>query len=559
MGITYRQSQKMIYQKNEEYSIELLDKIVQYIKSQIENVDGVIVNSSFNTDVQQYLKVDNLVDKIELFRRVDLQLATVSQLKNGVLDMVILGENGNNMNLMSNQSMKQAVMDTADELKLRDRATIKPLYSGVKRVIENNEERFYFTVGTNINTINPSYTLGYLIMILDLHSLFPRFETMLENGFGRFYVLDHNGVICSSNEASMVGKKLDFSLYESDSSKDDVIQSTDVPEFQGKVVNIYSKQNLYRGLDQTRAVYLWIFVLFIPFFCLLLWVTNRNVLGPIRYFIRFIQVQQVKNIYHEQRRLQLKGYHEIVVMADKFNDMLDEIDQLTDEVVSSKTRIIALGLVKKQAELAYLKQQVNPHFLYNILETMKGMAFETGAHDLREIIVALGRMLRYSIKGQDEVTLAEELEVARSYLKLQEFRFENRFASVIAIPDGLLQCRVIKMILQPILENAITHGLENRLETGMLRISAEAAPDGDVLIRIKDDGLGMSPERLSAICRELESEEDFLDDAKGRDHLGILNVHNRLRTAYGPNYGLTITSKEGAGTEVMMRLPQKEG
>ncbi|MCD9026120.1 sensor histidine kinase [Cohnella silvisoli] len=549
----------MIYQKNQEYSVELLDKIAQYIRSQIENVDGVIVNSSFNTDVHQYLKVDNLLDKIELFKRVDLQLAMVSQLKNGVQNMIILGENGNNMNLVSGRSMKQAVMETVADLKKHDHSTIKPLYSGLKKVVDNNMERYYFTVGTNINNINPSYPLGYLIVILDMDSLFPKFETMLENGFGNFYVLDRNGVVCASNELSIIGQKLDLSQYGDESSSDYIIQSTDVEEFQGKVVNIYSKRNLYRGLEQTRAVYLWIFALFIPFLCLLLWVTNRNVLGPIRYFIKFIQIQQVKNIVSEQRRLELKGYHEIVVMADKFNDMLDEIDQLTDEVVSSKTRIIALGLIKKQAELAYLKQQVNPHFLYNILESMKGMASEVGAHDLRGIIVALGKMLRYSIKGQDEVTLAEELEIANSYLMLQQFRFDDRFKTFISIPQKLLNYRVIKMILQPILENAITHGLENRIETGALWVTAEETPNGDVIIRVKDDGLGMTQERLSAICNELESEEDFFDTKKGREHLGILNVHNRLRTAYGPNYGLTITSMPGMGTEVILRLPKKEG
>ncbi|MFD0958154.1 sensor histidine kinase [Paenibacillus chungangensis] len=559
MFVTYTQSKKMIYEKNQEYSIALLDKITQYIQSQVDSIDSVLMNTGINTDIHHYLKTTDMLDKIDFFQRVDSQVTRVIQLQNGVAAMTIIGENGNNLNLMLDSNKKQLVLDTIAEIKETSDSHLKPYYFGYREIIDGRVAKQYFSVGTTISNIFPVYTLGHLVVILDLQTLFPKFNTMLENSFGDFYILDRNGTVCSSNVASMVGHELDVASFSDHEKGKYIVQSTDLQEMEGKIVHIYSKDDLFRGLEQTKKVYLWILALFIPFMCLLIWLISRNILGPIRTFMRFIQVHQIKNIYHEQRRLQLFGYHEIMVMADKFNEMLNEIDRLTNEVVDSRTRIIALGLMKKQAELAYLKQQVNPHFLYNTLESLKGMAGETGAQEIRQMLGALGRMLRYSIKGQEEVTLRQELEIAKAYLSLQQFRFDDRFNVRIAFPEELLQARIIKMILQPILENAITHGLECRMVKGNLLLSGQLSQEGDIEIRIQDDGSGMSADMLDTIRMQLASGDEFLELIKDSEHLGVMNVHNRLLTAYGEPYGLSIESVEGVGTEVILRLPNREG
>jgi len=557
MLLTYSQSKEMIYDKNEEYSIELLDKITQYIQSQIENIDGLVINTSYNMDVHQYLKSTDLIDKIDVFKKVDSQITTISQLEKGIVDMTIIGENGNNVNLMSNKSKRKMVMDTIEEIKKSPDIRLKPYYAGLKEMVDNGVGHDYFIIGSRIKNIYPSLTLGYLIVILDLDALFPKFNTMLENGFGDFYVLDRNGTVSSSNDRSMIGEKLDTTAIKDRTEY--IIRTAELPDLQGRIVNIYSKQNLFRGLEKIKVMYGWILLIFIPFMCLLLWVISRNVLDPIKSFMRFIQAQKVKNIYHRQKRIELIGYNEIMIMAERFNGMLDEIDHLTDEVVSSETRIVKLELLKKEVELAFLKQQVNPHFLYNMLESLRGMANEAGVMDIRDMVAALGKMLRYSIKGQDVVKLGQELDIAKSYLKLQHFRFEDRFDFHIEFPEALLRYRVIKMIFQPILENAITHGLESRMVKGNLWLGGQMTLEGDIVIRIKDDGLGMTSEKLASIQAELDRGKDLHERINSHDneHLGIVNVHNRIRTAYGPPYGLRIVSEENKGTEVQLLLPQR--
>lgn len=557
MALTFNQSKKMLYEKNREYSAELLDKVTQYIQSQLDNIDSVVKNTIYNPEIHLYLQTEDVLEKMDFFRKVDSHVALVTQVQNGINSMTVIGDNGSNFNYMSDPYKRQAVMETIDEISQMNNSQSKLYYAGFRTIVANGSEQNFFMLGAEIRNVVPVKHLGYMVAILDLDALFPQFDTMLENGFGNFYVLDRNGIVSAGNDSAMLGKRLDLTEWNSDERY--VVQSADVPEIQGKVVNIYSKYDLQRGLEKVWKTYLWIFALVVPFMLFVLWVINRNLIDPIRTFMRFIQIRQVKNIYYHQMRLQMTGYYEITVMADKFNEMLDEIGNLTNEVVASKTRIMSLGLMKKQAELAYLKQQVNPHFLYNMLESFKGMASETGANDLLNHITALGRMLRYSIKGHEEVTFEQELDIAKSYIQLQLFRFDDRFEARIDVEESVLSCRVIKMILQPILENAITHGLENRIDKGHLHLEGRMKPDGDIVIRVRDDGVGMNEEKLASIRMDLAAGDEFLERDRNKEHLGIVNVHNRLRTMYGDEYGLGIKSAPGLGTEVSIHIPGRRG
>jgi len=559
MAVTFNQSKIIIYTKNENYSMEILDKLTQYIQSRMDSIDSVIKNTIYNKDVQMYLQVENVLDKIELFQKVDAHVTAITQVESGIAHFTLIGNNGNNLNFMADVHKRKTIMRTIEEINDLGDERASPYLTGFTPIKEVGNDHPFFIIGAKIKSVYPVKPIGYMTMFLDLDVLFPKFGTMLQGGFGHFYVLDRNGIVSASSEPAMIGKQMDLSGNSTGNTAKNIVQVSELPSIQGKVVNVYSEEELFRGLDRVRAMYLWILLLFIPFILLLLWVISRNVVNPIRSFMKFIRQKQMNSMHQRQARLQVSGYHEITVMADRFNEMLDEIDRLADEVVSSKTRLIALGLMKKQAELAYLKQQVNPHFLYNMLESLKGIASETGADEILDVVTALGKMLRYSIKGREHVSLGEELAVAKAYLMLQQFRFEGRFDVHIDVSEHLLGCRVIKMILQPILENAITHGLEGKMEKGNLWLEGGTTAEGDLTLRVKDDGIGIDESMLVSIRKELHVEDDFLERASNQEHVGIVNVHNRLRTIYGEAYGLTIASAPGEGTEVVLRIPMKEG
>lgn len=566
MVLTYLQAKSTIYQKNRDYSIELLDKIQQYIEMRVELTDGFVQAIAYSVSVQQYLKETDPPKKFELFQNVDSYITSLSLPSKGILDISILGKNGNNHNLMENLNKKQAVMETVADISGANYHGSKPYYAGLKQVGSNNYKETFFTLGTTINNVLPETAfganLGYLVVLVDVNTFVPKFELGAGSVFGEFYLLDRNGIVSASNDTTAIGQKLDVldkvrqdeKTFRDDHGEMYIVHQKELPGLHGQIVNVYSEKELYRGLEKTRQVYLMIIAIFIPILLLLLRLISRNIIGPIRTFMRYLPNLKGDRMTRNRQRLQLEGYQEIMLMADRFNELLDEIHQLNEEVVDSKTRIYSLELMKKQAEFAYLKHQVNPHFLYNMFETMKGMAGEIGATELREMLAALGKILRYSIKGQEEVRLQDELEVAKSYLTIQKFRFEGRFEIFYDFPEEILLCKVIKMILQPLLENAISHGLEYKMEKGHLHLHGQMTSNGDLLISIKDDGEGIPAEKLNIIHSELEG-IDLLDSMRNNEHLGIMNVHHRIRTTYGEPYGLWIESRSGDGTEVTIKLP----
>ena len=183
-----------------------------------------------------------------------------------------------------------------------------------------------------------------------------------------------------------------------------------------------------------------------------------------------------------------------------------------------------------------------------------------------DVTNALSRIFRYSIRGGDTVALSEELDIIRSYLMIQSCRFEDRFGVEYQISDETLNCEIPKMIIQPLVENAIVHGLEPSLKHGRLIISASLDKKKKYLtISIMDTGVGMSPERLQqlrtslleSVQHKLSNAQDNLAayDAKNHDSVGIFNVNSRIVLYYGVEYALKLDSWEGAGTNIQIRIP----
>ncbi|MFM9276933.1 cache domain-containing sensor histidine kinase [Paenibacillus jiagnxiensis] len=205
-------------------------------------------------------------------------------------------------------------------------------------------------------------------------------------------------------------------------------------------------------------------------------------------------------------------------------------------------------LSRKQAEFRALQAQINPHFLYNTLESLKGMAMARGEQEMVEVIEAFGKFFRISLSyGREEISLGQEVEHVSAYVKVQRFRFQNSFEWICEVEEEICGFYVPKLILQPLVENAIYHGFKGRADPGYIMLSGMR--EGDALrLTVSDDGRGIAAERLEAIRNSLESEQG---SALG---FGLRNVHERLRH-YGPQYGLSVTSEPGHYTSVSLLVP----
>ena len=217
-------------------------------------------------------------------------------------------------------------------------------------------------------------------------------------------------------------------------------------------------------------------------------------------------------------------------------------------------------ILKSQAEIHALQSQINPHFLYNTLETIRSQAVIQGSESIEEMTEALAVLFRYSISRPGEMaTLREELENIDNYLLIQQYRFPDKFRLEKSVEDErLLDCRIPVLTLQPLIENAIHHGLEMKMGTGVVRIRVFGTQDR-LLILITDDGLGMPAQRLDEIRCALEAEDDrfYLEQMGSQRHSGIalINVNRRIRFYFGRKYGLHIYSTQNVGTTVELSLP----
>ena len=260
------------------------------------------------------------------------------------------------------------------------------------------------------------------------------------------------------------------------------------------------------------------------------------------------------------------GCTEIRDIYKAFSDMLQEIDNLNHTIFNTYTQMYEMEMNNRMTEIAFLRSQINPHFLYNTLATICGMSAAGMNDQIIDVTNALSRIFRYSIRGRDTVALSEELDIIRSYLMIQSCRFEDRFGVEYQISDETLNCEIPKMIIQPLVENAIVHGLEPSLKHGRLIISASLDKKKKYLtISIMDTGVGMSPERLQqlrtslleSVQHKLSNAQDNLAayDAKNHDSVGIFNVNSRIVLYYGVEYALKLDSWEGAGTNIQIRIP----
>jgi two-component system sensor histidine kinase YesM len=227
--------------------------------------------------------------------------------------------------------------------------------------------------------------------------------------------------------------------------------------------------------------------------------------------------------------------------------------RLVADLNETKNKMHKAEIIKREAELDAMKSKIKPHFLYNSLESVRMLAVINKDPSTADMIKSLGHLFRYIITDQkNNTTLADELEYLLSYIKLQKIRYEDRLEIEIDIPEHLMNVKIQKLVLQPLVENSIEHGINHRRGAKLIRVSAAEFEHG-VLIHVWDDGAGIDPEQLISI-------RDNLDDANSDiDHIGLRNVHRRLRLHFGEPYGLTIESVQGSYTSVFIRIPNDRG
>ena len=296
-----------------------------------------------------------------------------------------------------------------------------------------------------------------------------------------------------------------------------------------------------------------IFLCFLAAVIFNLFFMNR-ITGGIAVIVRFMRRVEDGDL---TTRVEEKGNDEMTLLARGFNDLMNKINMLFNRIQLEQRR-------KNQAEMRVLQAQIKPHFLFNTLESINVLAAQNEGRKVSEMVYRLASILRISIQDRDEITLQEEVTHLRNYLDIQKFRFEDVFDYEIDIPDELMSCGILKLTLQPLVENSIQHGFEGIDYHGLVSVKGWEN-QGNLILRIEDNGIGMTAAQLSLFQYMINDSAE--QGAAGQvDHsihqerrgLGVRSVADRIRIEYGDRYGIFICASPGGGTIIQCVIPKYE-
>lgn len=450
----------------------------------------------------------------------------------------------------------------AGEGKLFFRPTYKKLFSLPEVLIDDKVYDYSENIMSFFKVLKNSYGKQLAVISVDIDET--TFYNMLQNISlpynTKSYIIDPDGTVITSNNRSTIGKNFyaelpfvpksemtPFNRIVSANVIDEYIYRQDTFYYEDwKIITMTPMKNLFIDMNMFNKLITSFLIYFIIIGLLISLVMTRLFSQPINNLIQSINAVKSGDLSSRIDTSKTK-YIEVVEVQTSFNEMLDSLQRLLKENYEIRIR-------EKEAQIKSLEAQINPHFLYNTLDTINWKVYMLGGEDISKLITSLSKILRYSISNKIKiVTLQEEIDQIKNYLFIQETRYEGRIKVYFNLDEDTLNLKVHKFLLQPLVENAIVHGLENKEKDGVIRISSYTS-DNKLIVEIYDNGEGISQQKIKKIF-EQDSEMHSNLNAGMKNHIGINNVHNRLQFYYGPEYCVKIESVEHKYTKIFVQFP----
>lgn len=554
--ITYTKYSNNLYEKLEYHANYILSQKMKALHTLLTDLErmktSITQNNTFsefveNNDVAKqppyYLKLDILMDSIQSIRPETTGITIISN--NGLvynygysLNMEYTSERFTELQWFKNSVQTDNLTPKITNLHTRD-------YSN----LEKNQKVYSYVQKVWDRKLKAS---GYIMIDfkMDLIKYILSNEVDSTNSSGTF-LYDDKGFVLPPNKSvrfsfDTVNKQASGSTIQAEDGKSYLIFKKYNPETKWYVVEFFETNEFYEPVSEGKLIAL-IVTLTSIFVCLLasIFISHR-ISRPIKGLQRVMQGVESGNL---DQTFITNSKDELGDLARGFNQMIIKIRQLIQSVAQEEK-------LKKEAEITALQLQINPHFLYNTLETINSLARKKKEHDISHLIVLLGRLLRLSISSfEEKIPIKQEITYIESYLEIQNARMREPLDFHIVIEPEITECSTVKWILQPIVENAIVHGIDPLRSSG--RIDVEGKTKGDLIVfTIKDNGVGINSEGLEQIRYRLKNKSENL--TKYKKKIGLYNVQTRIHSHYGNSFGISIESKTHEGTTVTITIPREE-
>lgn len=544
--ITGKLISNLLFEKNLQYSRTISQKLVRELEYTNKRMVAASSTLQYESILQKYFKEELDFDTIT---KVEKSISVLKLYYDDIFDIALIDDEYINSIYLERETLNEIVKRAEDDRRLKCVGLYEQNYmdKNITTIAFDNK-----VFGMDMGDTYGEY-FGDIIISVDVDTILKNFEARTVQGIS-FVILDKYNNFYPINCTKEVGKniinKIDGNTTKTDMLTDDksIIIVEEIKDMDLYIVSNIDKKYTKKDVGYIQLIISIICIIFIIIVCFAFMVIYKNTVKPIHSIGDYLKTIISGNYKKLKEKVIVNGNKEIVELADDLNDMIDEINTLTHKLVNTSNNLYQAEIEKKRAEISYLRSQINPHFLYNTLETMKGIAMSNNIVEISTMAQCLGDIFRYSIKGSSEVTLEEEVKMIKAYIDIQMFKFGNKGTVFYNINNETLNIIIPKMIMQPLVENAFVHAIEKNTDDTTLYIGTKI-DEHNLIIIIQDDGVGIEPSQLDGIIANLDSEND------DSSHVGISNVYRRIRMIYGNEYGVKIESEHGEGTKISIMLP----
>lgn len=566
---SYRMSVQAIKSKIDTYSTDLLEQIQQNVSRELERLEYDSVEIMFMSDVQNALIHYNELsewDKMSLEIKLRDKLINKFSFLHDVSDVILytsymskmVAYGGNSSNILKyREPFFQELLEECDALKgapVWRPSNILDEVHDIDMLINKNDNRGGINLARTVRNRIEGTPIGYMLIRTN-ERYFSKIYENIDDKKQTIFIITESGVIASSNNAQLNTGNLypDQTLLSEINSRIEKGEKSFNYTSDQKYLLVFSKieranwyivsLNPYTYLN-AESWRIGIYSIIVGLICFFLSIIlslfiSKSISVPLKKMVQTIQLVKEGDL---SVCIKDQNQDELSEVANHFDDMLSEINSLLELTKLQEKE-------KRTAELQALQAQINPHFISNTLNSIKWMASIQGVENIEKLIFSLIQMLNVSMGKEDHiVTMEEEIEYLKNYIVIQEFRYYDKFKVKFDIEEETLQFKMIRFLLQPILENAIIHGVASIEGQGFILIKAYREEDM-FKITFTDNGVGFSQERIDeALCDKSKKKDAFCG-------IGISNVNDRIKMVYGERYGLKIQSLPNIFTTVEVSLP----
>ncbi|MCR5416342.1 MAG: sensor histidine kinase [Pseudobutyrivibrio sp.] len=529
---------------------QVIEQVSWNLNSYLRNMMGISNGMYYNVIKNMDMTSDSMTEEMDLLYEAN---------KDDLISIACISEDGALISAAPIATRKAGVDFTDQEWFVGTEEDIENFYFSkphVQNMFETSNYRYYWVVSLS-RSIDLNY-MGYTrpgILLVDMNysSIEQMFSRVNENGTGYVYLIDSNGEIIyhPKQKAIYAGIVEENNVQAASYDDGDYIENFNGDKrsvivktvgYTGwKIVSVVPMNELAGDYTQLRAFML--IIITVTIFLILFGniFISKIVTDPIKKLEN--SLNDIEAGKFESDKIYIGGSHEIRHLGRTIKSLVDQMKELMDERVKEQKE-------KRKSELNALQAQINPHFLYNTLDSVVWMIEADRNQDAISMITSLATLFRISLsKGNNIITIKDEVTHAKNYLAIQKVRYKNKFEANINIDPAIENCITIKLIIQPLIENAIYHAVGDLDDEGIIDINGYER-DGDIYIEVRDNGMGIPPEILEGLLKEKT-------ESKGKGSgIGLWNINQRINLYFKGDYGLRLESELDEGTTAIIKLPK---